>query len=149
ADALNIISENQSLISLLSPRHAITPHPGEAARLLGKKLSDPFITANMLHALHCQALLKGASSVIHTDKGIFISSSGTSAMAKGGSGDVLTGMVGAFLAQGKVPSDALLLASEIHGLAGENAEKHTGCVSLLPSDIIDSLKEAFRYAYPE
>ncbi|MGI6174182.1 MAG: NAD(P)H-hydrate dehydratase [Christensenellales bacterium] len=143
ADALNILSRNGELLPLLSNRHVITPHPGEAARLLQRPCGDTIRDAKALCALGCVALLKGATSII-CGQHITFSASGTPAMAKGGSGDVLTGMIGAFLAQGMPPEDAAWCASELHGRAGEIASQRTGEYALLATDLIVSLPEAFR-----
>lgn len=147
ADALNIISANPDLLSLLRPHHAITPHPGEAKRLINGDYADAISLTNALSAFHCQVLLKGSSSVISGDDGTFISASGTSGMAKGGSGDALTGITGALLALGVKPLTALLMASEIHGIAGEIAAGKHGDISMLPTDLIAALGEAFSLAF--
>ena len=76
-------------------------------------------------------------------KSEYISSSGTVGMAKGGSGDVLTGIVGSLLAQGYSPTDAAWMASEIHGLAGEAAARRLGTIAMTPMDTVDSLSEVF------
>ena len=142
ADALNILSENRALLSLFTKSHVITPHPGEAARLLGKPCADAVSCARELHSLGVYVLLKGAASVIYGEE-ITFSASGCEGMAKGGSGDTLTGIVGAFLAQGVKPETALWLASEIHGIAGEIAQERFGAYSMLPSDLVDCLGAAF------
>ncbi len=139
ADALNIISKNSHLKSLLSANHVITPHAGEAARLLGEEVTNPIESAEKLRSLGCRALLKSAASVICTD-GIYVSASGCAGMAKGGSGDALTGILGALLAQGVAVDTAAWLASHIHGLAGEKAKETISEYSMSPLDLIDSLK---------
>ncbi|MGI6239737.1 MAG: NAD(P)H-hydrate dehydratase, partial [Christensenellales bacterium] len=100
ADALNILARAPELMAMLGDRHVITPHPGEARRLLGRELTDPISDARALHALGASAILKGASSVICTDRALLISAAGCAGMAKGGSGDALTGIAGALIAQG-------------------------------------------------
>ena len=148
ADALNLISGNAELKALLRPHHLITPHPGEAARLLGRPMSAPLADALALHALGCQALLKGAATVIPVGKRPVISASGTSGMAKGGSGDCLSGVIGALMAQtGRdVIGDALALCaavgSELHGVAGEIACAKHGIRGMIPLDLIEALPEA-------
>ena len=148
ADALNILSENPELQKLPGPQHVITPHPGEAARLLGYKCADPIADGRALADPGCCAVLKGASRVICDGKSICISASGTSGMARGGSGDVLTGILGALLAEKslRTPLQSALCACEIHGLAGEKAYAALGR-SMNAADIIDFLPEVFkRYA---
>ena len=137
ADALNIISEHEELKELLTDKHALTPHPGEAKRLTGAD-ADAVTQAMTLSALGCAALVKGASSVI-SGKKLRMSTSGCVGMAKGGSGDVLTGMTGALLAQGMSPEAALMAASQLHGRAGEKAAEIFGEVSMLPTDLIEMI----------
>jgi len=147
ADALNCIANNAPLKALLRPHHAITPHPGEAKRLINNPKADAVEYASDLASFGCQVLLKGAASVITGPDGkTFVSSSGTDGMAKGGSGDALTGITGALLAGGKDPLSALWMASEIHGLAGECAQKKFGRRSMLPTDLIDYIAEVLKDA---
>ena len=143
ADALNIISQNPELIGKINAHHALTPHPGEARRLTGLDM-DAESQLKALVSLGCAALVKGATTVISDGKQLVYSRSGCVGMAKGGSGDVLTGMAGALLAQGLDPLRALTAASELHGLAGEEAEKRLGSVSMLPTDIINCICEVTR-----
>ncbi len=153
ADGLNLIAADDALKALLRPHHLITPHPGEAARLLGRPLSDPLADAPALSALGCQALLKGATSVIPVGGVSWLSASGCAGMAKGGSGDVLTGLTGGLMAQyaaAGTPMAGLHLAicaafaSEIHGRAGELAQEKVGVRGMCASDLTDALPEALR-----
>ena len=135
ADALNILADHPELLPLLGPRHVLTPHPGEAARLLGRRVEDPVRDARALGAAGCVALLKGASSVIagrHTS----VSTAGCCGMARGGSGDILTGMIGGMLAWGCPPEEAACLASEFHGMAGELAQKSLGPYAMAAEDLL-------------
>ncbi len=143
ADALNIISEQADLKALLHPGCALTPHPGEAARLTGQTGLSQAEYALALQSTGAAVLVKGASSVI-AGSGLYVSSSGCVGMAKGGSGDALTGMTGALLAQGTEPFEALWAASQLHGLAGEAAEKRFGKASMLATDLVDCIPEAFK-----
>lgn len=148
ADALNIISEHPELKALLRNHHVVTPHPGEAARLLGV-LHDPISDAAALHKMGAAALLKGASSVIcgKTDTGdtaCFISASGCAGMATGGSGDVLCGILGALLARGMKSVQAAYCASEIHGLCGESAARRLTEECMSASDLIDEMPAVVR-----
>ena len=88
-----------------------------------------------------QAVLKGASSVICAGGGLYISASGCPGMAKGGSGDVLTGMIGALMAQKLPPELAAYVGSELHGLAGEAAQEEFGERGMLPTDMIEMITE--------
>ena len=143
ADALNLLAANPSLQSLLNSRHVLTPHPGEAARLCPACSSLPHRDIRLLHALHATVLLKGAASII-AGKEFTVSASGSPGMAVGGSGDVLTGIIGALLAAGVDPEQAAWSGSEIHGRCGELAEEKTGCISMNASDLIDMLPSAIR-----
>jgi len=153
ADGLNLIAADDALKALLRPHHLITPHPGEAARLLGRALIDPLSDAPALNALGCQALLKGATSVIPVGGVNWFSVSGCAGMAKGGSGDVLTGLAGGLMAQYAAvgtPMTGLHLAicaafaSEIHGRAGELAQEKTGVRGMCASDLVEALPEALK-----
>lgn len=141
ADALNIISKSEDLRALLSPQHVITPHPGEARRLLGRGLTDPLTDARALGGMGPQAVLKGASSVICAGGRLYISASGCPGMAKGGSGDALTGMIGALMAQKLPPELAAYVGAELHGLAGEAAQEEFGERGMLPTDLIEMITE--------
>lgn len=145
ADALNIIAR-EDLRSLLAARHLITPHPGEAARLLGHPVTDPVSDARELHALGPHVLLKGASSVAFDGDGAYISASGCCGMARGGSGDVLSGIIGAMMAEPsrRTPGFTAAIASEIHGLAGELAQESYGQRGMCAQDIIAAIPEVFK-----
>ncbi len=142
ADALNSISCDPSVLDG-AKNVVITPHRGEFARLTGKSLkdidyiNDPVDFAKK-HGVTVH--LKGAGSVTaHPDGRVMLTASGTPAMAKGGSGDVLTGIVASFLAQGF--SDGVERASLIHGLSARKAEKRFGSYGTLATDISESVAE--------
>ena len=149
ADALNIISGNPEMMKHLKPHHVITPHPGEAARLLGKRCEDHLADAHSLSKLGCSVILKGASRVIEGEHICAISASGTNGMARGGSGDVLTGLLGGLLASDAVhapaphPDITAACACEIHGLAGEMAQEKYGR-AMNAADIIEFIPEVFK-----
>lgn len=151
ADALNLIAESPALRGALRAHHLITPHPGEAARLLGRTAADPIGDAFALRELGCQALLKGATSVVAADERALLSASGCGGMACGGSGDCLSGLVGGLMAQaaaaGALTGAALAgwaaVGSEIHGRAGELAQAKLGPRGMCATDIVDALPAAF------
>ena len=90
-------------------------------------------------------MLKGAGTVIASPNGkTRLNTTGNSGMATGGSGDVLAGMCASLLAQGKTPFDCACAAVYLHGLAGDLAAERLGKISMLPSDIIDEIPNAFR-----
>lgn len=145
ADAINILSDDPELKKLLTQNHALTPHPGEARRLLGELSADPVENARKLNLLNAHALLKGATTICVKDGKILLSASGNSGMAKGGSGDVLTGIIGALICMGAEIQDALWVGSEIHKIAGDFAKQKYGEYSMLPTDTIKCLKDAYEY----
>ncbi len=146
ADALNLISETPALRPLLRPHHVLTPHPGEATRLLGRPCADPIADARALANLGATAVLKGASRVIADARETYVSASGAPGMARGGSGDVYAGILGALLAEqsGRTPAQSAAAACELHGLAGELAQAKYGPRAMNSADLIEFLPEAFR-----
>ena len=143
ADALNLIAAHPGLKASLRPRHLLTPHPGEARRLLDRPLTDPLADARALAGLGARALLKGATTVIMTEDRPVISARGTSGMAKGGSGDCLSGIIGALMAQnpGMDPAKCAAAGCLLHGAAGELARARKGVRGMTPMDLIDALPE--------
>lgn len=145
ADALNLLSRMETAALDLS-RCVLTPHPGEAARLLGESISgigaDPLDSAKRLHQRYGAAIvLKGAASVLITRQGAALNVLGTQAMGKGGSGDVLAGVLCALLAErarmgGEMDVLAVLEAGcGLHGLAGCAAEAKFGPRGVLATDL--------------
>lgn len=147
ADALNLISADESLKALLGANHLITPHPGEAARLI-PATGDEITDVLALHQLGCQVIYKGAASIIAADGKLFLSDSGSSCMAKGGSGDMLTGIAGALIAQKIFVGRAALVASHIHGRAGEAAEAQFGAIYPAAMDLIRQLPRVWQEVCP-
>ena len=146
ASALNIIAHN-NWHHLIPKNSIITPHHGEFNRLFGEKSND--FERNNLQRLKAKELgifiiLKGAhSSIACPDGNCYFNSTGNPGMATGGSGDVLTGIITAFLTQGYEPLEAALLGIYLHGLAGDLAAEEHGFVSMIAGDIIDYLGKAF------
>jgi NAD(P)H-hydrate epimerase len=147
ADALNIISDMHYLRPLISPGSVLTPHPGEFKRLQGAWKDDMAKIQKQI-ALSKQSriviVLKGANTSISTPDGkVYFNSTGNPGMAKGGSGDVLTGIITALLAQGYSPENAAILGTFIHGRAGDIAAAALGVTGIKAGDIIQFLPEAF------
>ncbi len=149
ADALNCIAGDPAVLRNAHAPVIITPHPMEMARLTGLTAAevnaDRVKTAREF-AARCGVIvvLKGAGTVIAAPDGrALINPTGNSGMATGGSGDVLAGICAALTAQGKEPFDCACAAVYLHGLAGDYAAKRLGKISMLPSDIIDELPNAF------
>lgn len=148
ADALNILAGHRSYIGRLPKGSILTPHPKELERLVGK-CQDSYERLTKARELARTAgvfiILKGAYSVVITPQGkCFFNTTGNPGMATGGSGDVLTGVVLALLAQGYLPQDAACLAMYVHGLAGDIACKKKGVVGMMAGDIVNYLPLAWR-----
>ncbi|MCU0445165.1 MAG: NAD(P)H-hydrate dehydratase [Microscillaceae bacterium] len=150
ADALNIIAENPRLLNLLPPNSLLTPHPKEFARLTQEVVEDNFerleVLRNFAQVYQVYIILKGAHSALATPQGeVYFNSTGNPGMASGGSGDVLTGIITALLAQGYSVLHAGILGMYLHGLAGDLALATESQQSLMASDIIENLGKAFKY----
>lgn len=147
ADALNILSEHPELLAQLKPCHVLTPHPGEAARLLGQPVDDPVRDAGLLSRTGACVVLKGAASVIAQGDSRVICAQGSSAMARGGSGDILTGMTGALLCDRcakRTVAESAALACALHGIAGEFVEARFGLFGAKAQDQLDAIPEVFK-----
>jgi len=149
ADALNAFSDDpERLLGRDAVDVIITPHPGEMARLLNVSIeqvqSDRLEHAREFATGHrCHVVLKGHRTVIAGPEGrMFVNLTGNAGMATGGSGDLLTGMIGAWFAQLLDAEAACKLAVYLHGTAGDLAEADEGDIALLPSDIADRLGDA-------
>ena len=147
ADALNIISERQA-VATIPENSIITPHPGEFKRLFGPVNSD-FDQLELQRKMSVKhriiIVMKGAYTRISCPEGnIYFNSTGNPGMATAGSGDVLTGMITAFSAGGLPPLQAALTGVFMHGLAGDCALKSLARESLLASDIIAHISDAFK-----
>ncbi len=144
ADALNLLSMSQELLPMAGA-NIFTPHPGEAARLM--QVSIGAVTGDLVegvqalwHKLGGVVILKGASSLLYDGSHLAINATGTPALAKGGSGDALTGILAALLAQQKQLNHSPLVLGQIgcclHGSAALRAEKETGQRGLLATDLL-------------
>jgi NAD(P)H-hydrate epimerase len=127
------------------PKNAIlTPHPKEFDRLFGRSESAEQRLIKQRKSskkLACYIILKGAHTSISTPEGcVYINNTGNSGMAKGGSGDVLTGLISGLLAQGYSPLDASLIGVWVHGLAGDFAKQSKNEITI---DLIDGFTGAF------
>ncbi len=146
ADALNIISSDKNLLAQLPHNSIITPHPKEFERLFGKCENDfERITSAKEYAKKYQIIiiLKGHNTFIALPDGKgYFNSTGNAGMAKGGSGDVLTGIVTAFAGQDYEPWEAAVLSVYFHGLAGDFAANYFSQQSMVASDIIDGIGSA-------
>ena len=150
ADALNICAEQQDLINEIPAQSILTPHPKEFDRLFGKCDND-FNRIDQARAMAARyqlvIILKGHHTCICNTIGCFVNSTGNAGMAKGGSGDVLTGIITGLLAQGYDSTTAAVLAVYLHGKAGDFAAAVNSYESMLPSDLIGNIGRAFRTLY--
>jgi NAD(P)H-hydrate epimerase len=157
ADAITVLADDPGRLVGREERDVIiTPHPGEMARLIGSSVED--VQANRIEvaadfaATHrIYVVLKGHRTVIATPDGhVFINPTGNAGMATGGTGDVLTGMIAAWLAQLLDAEAACRLAVFLHGAAGDMAEADEGQVAMIASDLIAHLGDALtRLTNPE
>ena len=148
ADALNLIAQNSELLDLIPPNTILTPHPGEFSRLLQTDFDTDYqrLSAAREFAQKRQVVLvlKGAYTAVCTPGGkVFFNTTGNPGMATAGSGDVLTGMITAFSAQGLTATEAAVIACFLHGRAGDLFAARHGMPTLVASDLIKTLPEVF------
>jgi hydroxyethylthiazole kinase-like uncharacterized protein yjeF len=147
ADALNILSENQDLLAQLPRETILTPHPKEFERLFGKTASEferIEMASQKAKELNVVIIVKGHHTLIASPDGeMYFNNTGNSGMAKGGSGDTLTGIITSLLGQKYSAKDAAILGVYLHGLAGDIAAGRYSEEAMLPSDLSDCLGEAF------
>jgi len=149
ADALNMLANHRAWMQQLPRNIIMTPHPLEFDRLSGSPANGDYERLHqareMAQSLHAYILLKGHYSALCMPNGhVCFNPTGNSGMATAGSGDVLTGIITALLARGYKQEDACAVGMYVHGLAGDIAEKAVGKESLIASDIIKYLPEAFK-----
>jgi hydroxyethylthiazole kinase-like uncharacterized protein yjeF len=148
ADAINILGLNKEWLSSLPAGSVLTPHPKEFERITGPA-SDSFTRLmaqiSFSDKYNCIVVLKGAhTSVSLPDGRVFFNSTGNPGMATAGSGDVLTGMILSLLAQGYSPEHAAITGVFLHGSAGDLAAEKLCYESLIASDIIENISNAYK-----
>jgi NAD(P)H-hydrate epimerase len=150
ADGLNALVGFLDILKRANASMILTPHPGEMGRLLGISSSEVQkdrieIAASFARKHRVTVVLKGAATVVATPQGwVFVNSTGNPGMASGGTGDVLTGMIGSFLAQGYSASQAACLGVYLHGRAGDLAAEEKGEASMIAGDLIEKLPQAIK-----
>jgi len=151
ADALTVLADDPSVLMGKEEREIIiTPHPGEMARLTGASIEEVQtsrlqIASEFASSRRLYVVLKGHRTIVATPDGhVFINPTGNPGMASGGTGDVLAGMIAAWLAQLLDAEAACRLAVFLHGAAGDLAAMHEGEVSTTASDLAACLGEALR-----
>jgi len=149
ADGLNNLAGIKDWPAVLKAKLILTPHPGEMKRLWSGLFREPLPSDRQQQAIQLAqqtksvVALKGAGTVVTDGQKVYINKTGNPGMATAGSGDVLTGVITALVGQGLSDFDAAVLGVYIHGLAGDIAAEKIGQVSLMTTDIIDTLPEAF------
>jgi NAD(P)H-hydrate epimerase len=147
ADALNIIAASPALLEYIPKGSVLTPHLGEFERLFGKCPDGLVRIEKMIQfsvTNQVVVVLKGAHTAVSDEAGrVFFNTTGNSGMATAGSGDVLAGVVTGLMAQGLSGRDAALSGVFIHGMAGDLAEKKVGKMSLVASNLLNELHQAF------
>lgn len=155
ADGLNALAGQVDLLSRISRTVVLTPHPGEFARLRQMSISQVQADrAGQAAALASMApdlvvVLKGAGTVVTDGKRCYVNTTGNPGMATGGTGDVLTGVIAALLAQRVAGFEAAQMGVFVHGLAGDIARDHDGEIGMIAGDIVDALPDAFVHFMPD
>jgi len=149
-DGLNNLSKLTDWPSKVKAKVVLTPHPGEMKRLWLGLFREPLPSDRQEQAMrlaqHTKAVvaLKGAGTVVTDGERVYVNKTGNPGMATAGSGDVLTGAITALIGQGLSNFDAAVLGVYVHGLAGDIAAEKLGQVSVMATDILDALSEAFK-----
>lgn len=150
ADGINFLASNIELLKSKKCPAVLTPHPGEFSRLIKMDIEEVnsnriFLATKYANELNSVILLKGAGTVVSSIEGtVRINSTGNSGMATAGSGDVLSGIIAAFLAQGMNTFDSASIGAYIHGLSGDIVKKDKTEYGIIASDITDNLPSAFK-----
>jgi len=147
ADGLNALTDCVTDLARAEAPRVLTPHPAEAARLLGittaAVVAEPEGSAiELARRTGAVVVLKGAGTVVTDGEAIFVNSTGNPGMATAGAGDVLTGVIASLLAQGMTPFDGAALGVHLHGLAGDLAAAELGEHGMIASDILERLPHA-------
>jgi len=150
ADGLNNLSKIKNWPEKLKADLILTPHPGEFERLWSGLFREKFPAkridqaATLAKRTKTIVVLKGAGTIVSNGNKVYVNKTGNPGMATAGAGDVLTGVITALIGQHLSNFDAAVLGVYVHGFAGDIAAKKTGEVSLMTTDIIESLCEAFK-----
>ena len=149
ADGINSVAKNINILNKLKGRSVITPHIGEMAKLFNISCKEvlsnmPKYARTLSTKYGIVTVLKSSETIISDEKGyLFAIKKPNSGLAKGGSGDVLSGIIASFLAQGLSPLDSAICGVYLHNLAGEFCRNKYSETSMLPTDIISELPNIF------
>jgi NAD(P)H-hydrate epimerase len=151
ADALNILADRRDVLETVarSVPVVVTPHPGECARLTSSTIDEiqarrREMARQLAQRTGAVVVLKGHATAVTDGEHDYVNGTGNPGMATAGTGDVLAGMVGAFIAQGLSAFDAACLAVERHGAAGDIAAESLGFLGMTAEDILAAVPEALR-----
>ncbi len=148
ADGLYLLAESHALFRRRKAATVLTPHPGEFSNLANKEFTSrgEMETAAIAFAAdqNCIVVLKGHQTLVTDGSREFRNVSGNPGMATAGSGDVLTGVIASMIGQGYDPFEASVMGVHVHGRAGDFAAEKFGQVSMVASDVLDSLAAAFK-----
>ena len=149
ASALTMLSQRKELYGKLSKNTVLTPHEAEMARLMGE--TPAYVSQNrekaaseFLERYGCTLVLKGQGTLIASEGRLYRNPTGNTGMAKGGYGDLLSGMILALLSRGVLPEHAAMLGVYLHGLCGDITAQRVGEDSALPSLAAESIGEAIK-----
>lgn len=144
ADGINLITGNIDILKSSKAPIVLTPHPREMSRIIGKDIG--FVQSNRIKCakefakkFNCILVLKGAGTVVTNGKEIFVNTTGNPGMAMGGTGDMLTGMIASFIAQGINPFDSAKCAVYIHGICGDICKEKISERGMGVPDMINEL----------
>jgi len=150
ADGLNILAGHTEILKDLDTPVVLTPHPGEMARLMRITAADVQedrikCARDFVEKFNVHVVLKGARTVVaHPDGKVFINPTGNPGMASGGMGDVLTGIIAGFIAQGHTPELAARAGVYLHGAAADSLAKNKGPFGYLATDVMNTLPETIK-----
>ncbi len=146
ADGITLLSKDISLLEKARCKVILTPHPGEFSRLTGldkDALAADRVSAARSLSNHCKihVVLKGANTVVASpdNKAVYVNSTGNTGLSKGGSGDVLAGLIGGFIAEGFTLDDAVTSAVFVHGYTGDTVSDRMSKTGMLPGDVVNEL----------
>ncbi|UCD17254.1 MAG: NAD(P)H-hydrate dehydratase [Candidatus Zixiibacteriota bacterium] len=152
ADGSNALAKSREVLTAEHIKIVLTPHPGEFRRLIDENLpegiSDLYDLIRQYSRKYNAVIVYKTSPtvVVDSDGQVYLNPTGNNGMATGGTGDVLSGMIGSFLAQGLNPLESALCGVYLHGLAGDLAAAELGCRAMIAGDLIDYISDAFRLA---
>lgn len=149
ADGLNAIAGQVSILKKVKCDCILTPHPGEMTRLVKKtsnyvKNNRLIVAKKFANYYNAVVVLKGHGTIVADKRRSYVNKTGNPGMATAGSGDVLAGIIGGFLAQGLKAFEAARLGVYVHGMAGDLAAKEKGEISLIAGDILEKIPKAIK-----